>query len=95
MNMKSCARCVSCRWSKAWATSEFGAVSYTHLDVYKRQSYTHPTMIAQLGPRRFAAEGSPADCVLAGIHDVLEGAKPDLVLSGVNRGCLLYTSRCV
>lgn len=49
-------------------------------------SYTHPTMIAKLAPRRFAAEGSPADCVLAGIHDVLEGAKPDLVLSGVNRG---------
>ncbi len=49
-------------------------------------SYTHPTMIARLAPRRYAAEGSPADCVLAGIHDVLEGAKPDLVLSGVNRG---------
>ena len=49
-------------------------------------SYTHPMMIAELGPRRFAAEGSPADCVLAAIHDVLDGAKPDLVLSGVNRG---------
>jgi 5'-nucleotidase len=49
-------------------------------------SYTHPMMIAELGPRRFAAEGSPADCVLAGFYDVLEGAKPDLVLSGVNRG---------
>jgi len=49
-------------------------------------SYTHPMMIAELGPRRFAAEGSPADCVLAAIHDVLGGAKPDLVLSGVNRG---------
>ncbi len=49
-------------------------------------SYTHPMMIAKLGPRRFAAEGSPADCVLAGLYDVLEGAKPDLVLSGVNRG---------
>jgi 5'-nucleotidase len=49
-------------------------------------SYTHPMMIMQLGPRRFAAEGSPADCVLAGFFDVLEGAKPDLVLSGVNRG---------
>lgn len=49
-------------------------------------SYTKPTMIAKLGPRRFAAEGSPADCVLAGIYDVLDGAKPDLVLSGVNRG---------
>lgn len=49
-------------------------------------SYTHPTMIAELGPRRFAAEGSPADCVMAGLHDVMNGAGPDLVLSGVNRG---------
>ncbi|MBC6407207.1 MAG: 5'/3'-nucleotidase SurE [Rhodobacteraceae bacterium] len=49
-------------------------------------SYTRPMMIAQLGPRRFAAEGSPADCVLAGIYDVLKGVPPDLVLSGVNRG---------
>ncbi len=49
-------------------------------------SYTHPMMIAKLAPRRFAAEGSPADCVLAGLFDVLQGARPDLVLSGVNRG---------
>ena len=49
-------------------------------------SYTHPLMIAKLGERRFAAEGSPADCVLAGLHDVIEGERPDLVLSGVNRG---------
>lgn len=49
-------------------------------------SYTHPMMIAKLGPRRYATEGSPADCVLAGLYDVLQGARPDLVLSGVNRG---------
>ncbi|MDQ2066637.1 5'/3'-nucleotidase SurE [Xinfangfangia sp. CPCC 101601] len=49
-------------------------------------SYTHPMLFAQLGPRRYAAEGSPADCVLAAIYDVFQGAKPDLVLSGVNRG---------
>ncbi len=49
-------------------------------------SYTHPTMIAQMGERRFAAEGSPADCVLAGIHDVMKDAPPELILSGVNRG---------
>ena len=49
-------------------------------------SYTHPMMIAKLAPRRYAAEGSPADCVLAGLYDVLQGARPDLVLSGVNRG---------
>ncbi len=49
-------------------------------------SYTHPTMIAQMGERRFAAEGSPADCVLAGVHDVMKDAPPELILSGVNRG---------
>ncbi len=49
-------------------------------------SYTHPMMIAKLSTRRYAAEGSPADCVLAGLYDVLQGARPDLVLSGVNRG---------
>ena len=49
-------------------------------------SYTRPMMVARLGHRRYAAEGSPADCVLAGLYDVLEGARPDLILSGVNRG---------
>ncbi|MFZ1726925.1 MAG: 5'/3'-nucleotidase SurE [Albidovulum sp.] len=49
-------------------------------------SYTHPMMIAKLGHRRFAAEGSPADCVLAGLCDVMQDARPDLILSGVNRG---------
>lgn len=49
-------------------------------------SYTHPTMIAKMGERRFAAEGSPADCVMAGVHDVMKDTPPDLILSGVNRG---------
>ncbi|HMO73230.1 MAG TPA: 5'/3'-nucleotidase SurE, partial [Paracoccaceae bacterium] len=49
-------------------------------------SYPHPMMIARLSERRYAAEGSPADCVLAALYDVLQGARPDLVLSGVNRG---------
>ena len=49
-------------------------------------SFTRPMLISQMGPRRFAAEGSPADCVLAAVHDVMQGNPPDLVLSGVNRG---------
>jgi 5'-nucleotidase len=49
-------------------------------------NYSHPTMLAEIGPRRFAAEGSPADCVLAGLYEVMKDAPPDLVLSGVNRG---------
>src|SRR6056297_3908939 len=55
-------------------------------------SYVHPTMIAELGPRRFAAEGSPADCVLAALSDVLAETPPDLVLSGVNRRSEEHTS---
>lgn len=49
-------------------------------------SYTHPMMVSKMGERRYAAEGSPADCVLAGLHHVLSDALPDLILSGVNRG---------
>jgi 5'-nucleotidase len=49
-------------------------------------SYTHPTMLARLAENRFAAEGSPADCVLAALYEVMKDAPPDLVLSGVNRG---------
>ncbi|WP_323763442.1 5'/3'-nucleotidase SurE [Marinovum sp.] len=49
-------------------------------------SYTHPFMVSDMGDRRFAAEGSPADCVMVGLHDVLKDRRPDLVLSGVNRG---------
>ena len=48
-------------------------------------SYTHPMLISELGERRFAAEGSPADCVLAALYDVMP-ERPNLVLCGVNRG---------
>ena len=49
-------------------------------------SYIRPMRLERLGERRFAVEGSPADCVLAAIGDILKGSPPDLVLSGVNRG---------
>ena len=62
------------------------APAFEQSGVGHKISYTHPTMIAELAPRRWAAEGSPADCVLAGLHDVMRDAPPDLVLSGVNRG---------
>ncbi|MEM6372957.1 MAG: 5'/3'-nucleotidase SurE [Pseudomonadota bacterium] len=48
-------------------------------------SYARPFMIQQLSKDRFAVEGSPADCVLAGVYEVMDRA-PDLILSGVNRG---------
>lgn len=62
------------------------APAFEQSGVGHKISYTHPTMIAEMGERRYAAEGSPADCVLAGLYDVMADARPDLVLSGVNRG---------
>ncbi len=49
-------------------------------------SYVRPMRLERLEERRFAVEGSPADCVLAGLFEILKGTPPDLVLSGVNRG---------
>ena len=63
-----------------------GAPAFEQSGVAHCISYTHPMMIIQMGERRYAAEGSPADCVLAGLHDVMKENRPDLVLSGVNRG---------
>ena len=49
-------------------------------------SYVRPMRIEKFDTRRFAVEGTPADCVLAGLGDVMKDAPPDLILSGVNRG---------
>jgi 5'-nucleotidase len=44
-----------------------------------------PIRMRQAGERRFAIRGTPTDCVIMGFK-VIIGAKPDLVISGVNRG---------
>ncbi len=49
-------------------------------------SFTKPMQISKISDRKFSVDGSPADCVLAGIYDVMKSDKPDLILSGVNRG---------
>lgn len=49
-------------------------------------TYTAPTLFSQHGPRRFSVEGTPADCVLAGLYEVMKDNRPDLILSGVNKG---------
>ena len=48
-----------------------------------------PIRVRQLGARRFSTSGTPTDCVMLGIRELVEGAVPDLVLSGVNRGANL------
>ncbi len=45
-----------------------------------------PLRLRRLGERRFAVKGTPTDCVMLAMQELVTGAKPDLVLSGVNRG---------
>ena len=47
---------------------------------------TVPLRARRISERRFGLSGTPTDCVSLGVQHLIDGAKPDLVLSGVNRG---------
>lgn len=49
-------------------------------------SLNSPLRARRVAEKRYAVTGTPADCVLMAINDIIEGKEPDLVLSGVNRG---------
>jgi len=49
-------------------------------------SLNDPLRLREIAPRRFAVKGTPTDCVIMGARHIIPGGKPDLVLSGVNRG---------
>lgn len=46
---------------------------------------SEPLRLRKIDEKRFAVRGTPTDCVIMGIREVLP-EKPDLVLSGVNAG---------
>lgn len=46
---------------------------------------TQPIRTRQVRDKSWAVMGTPSDCVLLAVHDLM-AEKPDLILSGVNRG---------
>ncbi|QRM55370.1 5'/3'-nucleotidase SurE [Sinorhizobium sp. BG8] len=46
---------------------------------------SEPLRLRKVSEKRFALRGTPTDCVIMGVREVME-VKPDLVLSGVNAG---------
>jgi len=48
-----------------------------------------PLQVRRVSPRRFAVEGTPTDCVLLAVNSLIADRRPDLVLSGINRGANL------
>lgn len=49
----------------------------------------HPLRMRQVRERVYAVSGTPTDCVLLAVNHLLKDHRPDLVLSGVNRGANL------
>ena len=50
---------------------------------------SRPVRVRRHGERRWSVSGTPTDSVLMALGHLIEGEKPDLVLSGVNRGANL------
>lgn len=65
-------------WIVAPETEESGAS--------RKLTLTMPLRIREIGPHKCAVQGTPTDCVLMGVKQIMRSHPPDLVLSGVNRG---------
>jgi 5'-nucleotidase len=65
------------------------APEYEQSGASRALTLADPIRVRQLSERRFATTGTPTDCVMLGVNDLIPGGKPDLVLSGVNRGANL------
>ena len=45
-----------------------------------------PLRMRKISARKFAVDGTPTDCVMMAVNKVFNNEKPDLILSGINRG---------
>ncbi len=50
---------------------------------------TRPIRLRRLGEKRFAVAGTPTDSVLMALFHVMKDERPDVILSGINRGANL------
>lgn len=65
-------------WVVAPATEQSGAAHSLTLH--------SPLRISERAKQRFAVTGTPTDCVVLAVREILQGHKPGLILSGVNAG---------
>jgi 5'-nucleotidase len=49
-------------------------------------SIHRPLRLREVRPRWFAVDGTPTDCSWLGIHHVLKGRRPAIMVSGINHG---------
>ena len=49
-------------------------------------SLNDPLRLREIGKKHFAIKGTPTECVIMGVRHIMFENRPDLILSGVNRG---------
>lgn len=50
-------------------------------------SISYPIRLRERDDRHFAVKGTPTDCVLVAVYELMkDGKRPDIILSGINRG---------
>jgi 5'-nucleotidase len=47
---------------------------------------TQPLRMHEVGQKRYSVQGTPTDCVMLAVSHLLDGQRPDLLLSGINMG---------
>jgi 5'-nucleotidase len=62
------------------------APEYEQSGASRALTLADPIRVREIDPKTFAVAGTPTDCVLMGLRELITGGPVDLVLSGVNRG---------
>ena len=80
--LESCARIAAALSDDVWVLApEFDQSGVAH-----SLSLNDPLRLRRLDDKRYAVRGTPTDCVIMAVRHVMKEKRPDLVLSGVNRG---------
>jgi 5'-nucleotidase len=80
--LESCARIANELSDDVWILApEFDQSGVAH-----SLSLNDPLRLRRLDDKRFAVRGTPTDCVIMAVRHVMKEKRPDLVISGVNRG---------
>jgi 5''/3''-nucleotidase SurE len=62
------------------------APEYDQSGVSHSLSLNDPMRLREISPKHYAVKGTPTDCVIMAVRRLMFDNRPDLVLSGVNRG---------
>ena len=65
------------------------APEYEQSGASRALTLSDPVRVRKLDERRFSTSGTPTDCVMLAVTELMGGLRPDLVLSGVNHGANL------